>query len=183
MRPLTFPLALFVLNVTLFGCATVPLAPESADRAAKGFAPPAGKAGLYVYRPSAFAMSAVTVNVKLNGRALGLLKVGTYLHAVLEPGTYTLVSQSQVELPVQLQVEPDRTYFFEQLVREGAFWHALPTTTLAPIDEARGRDAVAQSTMAATHLPDGPAVPGAGCTRDTDCKGTRVCTAGTCSEP
>jgi hypothetical protein len=164
------------------GCASVPLAPVAQDSAAKAFQPPTGKANLYVFRPHAFKMSAVTVNVTLNGRALGLLKVGTYVHAALEPGRYTLLSQSSKEMPVLVVAEPGTNYFFEQIVEDAAVWQSFARTTLVKVDEAAGRAGVSANELAASHPAPPPEPTGFGCTKDTDCKGDRVCNAGACVE-
>ena len=106
--------AAFVVALAITGCsATVPLAPVSVDRSAKTFQPLEGKAGLYVYRPERFVLSAIAVSVLLNGRGFGLTKVGTYLYAAVEPGEYTLLSQGEEEAPVVVVAEAGKNYFFQ----------------------------------------------------------------------
>jgi Protein of unknown function (DUF2846) len=170
-----------LVALALAGCAaTVPLAPATADRLAKTFRPPEGKANLYVYRPDRFVLSAVAVTVLLNGRGFGMTKVGTYLHTTVEPGQYTLLSQGEDQAPVVVQAEPGKNYFFHQEVAFGAL---AARTGLVRVDEATGRDAVLASQMSASQAAPPPEVPAAGCSKDSDCKGDRICTAGACVDP
>lgn len=142
-----------LLVLSAAGCATVPMGPALADRTAKAFTPPVGKAGLYVYRPDRFVLSALAVSVLLNGRAMGMTKVGTYLHAQLEPGEYTVLSQGEDQSPVVVVAEPGKNYFFHQEVAFGAF---AARTSLLPVEDAVGREEVLASRLAATHPPPPP---------------------------
>ncbi len=147
MRTLTTTL---LLLLTAAGCATVPLGSAAADRSAKSFTPSAGKAGLYVYRPSRFVLSALAVSVQLDGRALGMTKAGTYLHTELAPGGHTVLSLGEDASPVVVDVQAGKNYFFHQ---EVAFGSQAARTSLLPVDEATGREAVLDSRLAATHPP------------------------------
>lgn len=93
-------------------------------------------------------LSALTVSVLLDGKSLGITKVGTYLHTPLAPGRYTLLSESESEAPVVVDVEAGRNYFFQQHVAFGAF---AARTMLVRVDEETGRSAVLESTMAASN--------------------------------
>lgn len=170
-----------ILGLSTLGCASVPLAPEAAARQAKSFAPPPGKGQIYVYRRDGFTLSAITLAVDVNGSSLGVLKVGTFLLAVVAPGTYQLVSQSENEAPVSVTVEVGKNYFFQQ---EVSFGSAEARSVLVHVDEATGRGAVGDLEMAASLAPPaaGEAAPG-GCVKDTDCKGDRICDAGRCTAP
>jgi hypothetical protein len=189
--------------VALLACAcaaTVQRAPQAADEHAKRFAPAPGHANLYIYRPDQFTLSAQAYNVNINGNAFGSTGAGTYLFAELSaPGTYTIDSQSEVPAPVVLQVEPNKNYFFRQDV---AFGTNTGRSTLQPVDEATGREGVGATERLVTHpvapspLPvttpaaaapasaqAQPAASEAGCSKDNDCKGERICEAGRCVEP
>lgn len=173
--------AVICLGFALAGCAaSVPMASKSAEQASKRFQPPPGRANLYVYRPSQFKLSAVTVSVKINGQSFGLLGVGTYLYADVAPGRYTLLSVSEEDAPVVVAVEPDRNYFFQQ---EIAFGSSAARTALVSVDEAKGREAVLGSELAASQRVLAPVEAAAGCSKDADCKGDRICVAGACSDP
>lgn len=163
------------------GCAaSVPLAPKVTEQASKTFQPAPGRANLYVYRPSQFKLSAVTVSVKVNGQSFGMLGVGTYLHASVTPGRYTLASVSEQEVPVVVSAEAGRNYFLEQQV---AFGSTMAQTALVLVDEAKGRQAVESSEMAASQSVAEPVSPPPGCTKDADCKGDRICVANSCTAP
>lgn len=169
-----------LLAVLVVGCASVPLAPRALDEAAKQFRPAAGKANLYVYRPAQFTLSAVTLVVTLDGAAWGTTKAGTYLFGELPaPGRYTLLSQSEDPAPVVLEVEPGQSYFFQQDITFGA---VAARSVLHPVDAQTGQAGVLQTQGAVTNPPL-PAAKAAGCTKDTDCKGERVCTEGRCVAP
>jgi hypothetical protein len=174
--------AVFVVVSVALGsscAASVPLASQQADLAAKRFTPPAGKGGLYVYRPDQFRLKALTLNVSIDGAFFGQTKVGSYLYVELAPGQYVVTSQSEVEVPVKLQVEAGRNYFFQQDI---AFGTSSVRSTLLPVDEQTGRSAVMNSELAVTQAPVSSAPP-PGCTKDADCKGERICDRGTCVDP
>ena len=171
-----------VLGLAWGGCASVPMAPREVDAAAKQFAPPPGKANLYVFRPAQFKGSAIVLQVRVDQSALGRTKAGTFLYAPVAPGQYLVTSQSEEERPVILRAEEGVNYFFEQAIQFG--WLEARSSLLA-VDEVTGRQAVRATTMAASQAPP-PARPSPsppGCTKDTDCKGDRVCNAGACVEP
>jgi hypothetical protein len=159
--------------------ASVPMAPKSVEQSSKTFQPPPGKANLYAYRPSQFKLSAVSVSVTLNGQSFGMLGVGTYLYAAVSPGQYTLLSASEEEAPAVVVVEAGQNYFFQQ---EIAFGSSAARTALIRVDEAQGREAVLESEMAASQGAEPQATATAGCSKDTDCKGDRVCVAGSCTD-
>jgi hypothetical protein len=168
-----------VVSLVAACAASVPLASQQADLAAKRFQPPLDKAGVYVYRPDQFKLSALTLNVSIDGVLWGQTKVGSYLYAELPPGQYVLSSQSEAETPVRIQVEAGRQYYFQQDI---AFGSSSVRSTLLPVDEQTGRAAVMKSELAVTQ-PPAKAPPPLGCTKDADCKGERICNRGSCVDP
>jgi hypothetical protein len=166
-RALTLAVGLLSGSVASGCAASVPMAPAASAQASKTFQPPAGQAALYVYRPDQFKLSAVTVNVKVNGQSFGLLGVGTYLYTALPPGQYTVVSVSEAEAPIVLTAEAGKNYFFQQ---EIAFGSTAAQTTLVRVDDAQGREAVLKSEMAASQPISAPAAA-SGCSKDANCKG------------
>lgn len=165
----------------LSGCAaTVQHATPAADSGAKQFVPAPGHANLYIFRPDQFTLSAQAFDVSINGKAFGSTGAGTFLFAELPaPASYAIESQSETPAPVVLNVEPGKNYFFRQDV---AFGSSAGRSTLQPVDETTGRAEVSDSELLVTHPISQPATA-VGCTKDTDCKGERVCDAGSCVAP
>jgi hypothetical protein len=94
---------IFSILLTLAGCATTTMAAVEKDAAAKSFASTADQANLYVYRLSANS-GGVTFPVSLDGRKLGELAVGTFGHAVVTPGTHTVLVSGKRREPVSVAV-------------------------------------------------------------------------------
>lgn len=180
----------FPLLLVLAACVSVKMASREDDAKAKKFAPSPGKANLYVVRPSQFTLSALLFSVTIDGNPLGRTKVGTYLHAELAPGIYTLATQSETKSSLKLVAEAGKNYFYLQEVSFGAI---SARSELWPMSEPEGRTGVLETELAdSTPPPPGgeglsvpPAPPAAapGCGKDTDCKGTRICVGGACVEP
>lgn len=59
-------------------------------------APEAGKASVYVYRPTSVVNSAETMILEINGEEIGLLSHSFYLHSFVEPGKAKLVVKKNV---------------------------------------------------------------------------------------
>jgi hypothetical protein len=116
------------------------------------------------------------LSVSIDETPLGRIRTGTYLYAALEPAQYTLTSQSERARPVALVVEAGKNYFFLQ--EFGMGWLEA-RSQLIPMDEATGRAGVLATELASSQPPPRPR-PRVGCSKDTDCKGDRVCTAGAC---
>jgi len=172
----------WLLVVLLSGCAaTVQEATPAADSAAKQFVAAPGRANLYIFRPDQFTLSAQAFDVTINGNAFGTTGPGSFLFAELAaPASYTIESQSETPAPVVLNAEPGKNYFFRQDV---AFGTNAGRSTLLPVDEQTGRAEVSETELLLTHPVTPSAAVPAGCTKDTDCKGDRVCNAGSCVEP
>jgi hypothetical protein len=160
------------LAVLAFACASVPLAPPEADAQAKRFqAPPPGHANLYVYRNEGFG-GAVRMSVNLDGAALGDTAAKTYLYTPIPAGTHTVVSKSENDSTAIIEARAGESYFVWQEVKMG-LWSAR--SALQMVTEDRGREGVLECKMGMTNPPSG-------CSKDTDCKGARVCEAGACVE-
>lgn len=182
------------LALILTGCVSVKMASKDDDARAKKFAPPPGKANVYVVRPSQVTLSALLFSVTIDGAPLGRTKVGTYLHSELPPGIYTLSTQSETKSTVKLVAEAGKNYFYLQDVGFGAI---SARSELLPMSEPEGRAGVLDTELAdstppppqAAELATPPTPPPAtpaqmpGCGKDTDCKGDRICVSGACVEP
>jgi hypothetical protein len=161
-----------MLAVLAAGCASVPLAPPQADLAAKRFdPPPSGMANLYVYRNENYG-SAVRLSVVLDGALLGDTAAKTYLFTPIAPGTHTVVSKAENDSTAVIDARAGSSYFLWQEVKMG-LWSAR--SALQQMEEAEGREGVKECKLGVTSRP-------AGCAKDADCKGDRVCEAGACVE-
>ncbi len=160
------------LAVLASACASVPLAPPEADAQAKQFqAPPPGHANLYVFRNESLG-GAVRMSVNLDGAALGDTAAKTYLYTPIPAGTHTVVSKAENDSTANIDARAGESYFVWQEVKIG-LWSARSALQL--VSEDRGREGVRECKMGMTNAP-------AGCSKDTDCKGARVCEAGACVE-
>jgi hypothetical protein len=161
-----------VLSLIALGCASVQLAPEEVDAAAKKFsAPPAGHANLYVYRNENFG-SAIRMNVNLDGVVLGDTAAKTFLYTPIPEGTHTIVSKAENDSTSVIDARAGGSYFVWQEVKMG-LWSAR--SELQQVEEKEGRAAVLECKLAKTNRPRG-------CAKDIDCKGNRICEAGACVE-
>jgi len=77
----------------LAGCASVPMAPENEDAAAKAFLVPDGKANIYVVMPEIFRRANVIFPIYLDGQFRGNLDMMTFLLFTVFPGRYEIVSE------------------------------------------------------------------------------------------
>jgi hypothetical protein len=161
-----------MLAVLASACASVPLAPPQADLAAKRFdPPPSGMANLYVYRNENFG-SAVRLSVVLDGALLGDTAAKTYLFTPIAPGTHTVVSKAENDSTAVIDARAGSSYFLWQEVKMG-IWS--PRSALQQMEEEKGRAGVRECKLGVTSRA-------AGCAKDTDCEGNRVCEAGACVE-
>lgn len=150
------------------------MAPDAVDQAAKKFSPPPGQANLYVYRNETFG-SAVKMSVDLDGMSLGDTGPHTYLYTPISSGSHNIVSKAGNDTAVTIDAKPGTNYFLWQEVKMG--WVSAGSD-LQVVDETTGKAGVNDCKLALTN----PSRSSAGCSKDTDCKGDRVCKAGACVE-
>jgi len=95
-------------------CATVPLATEAQDAAAKQFLPPApGRAVLYIVRDS-IGVQRQTVKILLNGQAAAEIAPYTYTAIDLAPGAYRIDTRdADRNAHVSLEAEAGQRYFVD----------------------------------------------------------------------
>jgi hypothetical protein len=111
-----------VVLLVVAGCvsysppAPSPLAPPASDAQAKQFAPPQGKANLYVSRPGEFALfgKPTPYAVTLDGQEVGGIMPDMYYSFALEPGNHTLgVSCQDSSASERVSVEAGKNLFFQ----------------------------------------------------------------------
>ncbi len=106
---------LMVVVAAITGCAaTVTLAPESLDRAAKQFSPLPDKANIYLTRTNLFLGSGVLLQVYLDRQLVGSIAPGTYLLLEVEPGTHRIAVVTQENQDVEtITAERGQNYFVD----------------------------------------------------------------------
>jgi hypothetical protein len=110
------------------------------ERQALAFAPPPGMAGLYVIRPHHFVGGLAVFPISIDdGEKLGILKMNSYLFAVVPPGEHVLLNNPK---PVSFTAEAGRNYFFSTLVREG----------MEPISEVDGKNYIKKFTLSGDNV-------------------------------
>jgi len=122
------------------GCATVPMASDEKDIAAKTFRVQPGKSNIYVYRNESIG-TAVKMEVDLDAKQMGSTAYKTYLLLTVEPGKHTITSHAENDDSVTVDVLPDKNYFLWQEVKMGLLY---ARTKLHLVDEQTGKAGVAE---------------------------------------
>lgn len=129
--------------LVLTGCASVPMASKSADAQAKLFEPSTDKAVVYIYRNESMG-AAIKMPLLIDGQAAGDTASKTYLRKELAPGQHTIVSKSEVDATLNLDVKAGQTYFVWQEIKMGMF---AARSALHEVDESKGKAGVQQCTL------------------------------------
>ncbi len=133
-----------VVVATLGGCASVPMASADADAKAKTFVtPPAGQANIYVYRNETFG-AAIKMPLLLDNQSIGDTGPHTYAFRQVAPGKHVLVSKTEKDVTLDLDVQAGNNYYVWQEVKMGAF---AARSALHLVDEKTGEDGVKQCKM------------------------------------
>lgn len=131
-------LALIAALALFGGCAAVPMSTPEADAQAKGFAPSAGKANIYVFRNESMG-AAVTMEVMLDGKSAGKTAAKTYFLFEVAPGAHELASKAENTSTLTVNAQPGRNYFVWQEVKMGLM---SARSQLGLVDDATGRAGV-----------------------------------------
>lgn len=139
--------SLFALACVMLasGCASVNMAPEAADTAAKSYAVKPGTGNIYVYRNEILG-AAITLPVELDGKAVGATASKTYLLLPVAPGKHTLGSKGESGSTLVVDVAAGQNYFVWQEVKMGALSGG---SALHLVDEAKGKAGVAECKLVA----------------------------------
>jgi hypothetical protein len=115
------------------------MASADADTKAKSFvAPPSGQANLYVYRNETFG-SAIKMPLLLDNQSIGDTGPHTYAFRQVAPGKHTLVSKTEKDVTLDLDIQAGTTYYVWQEVKMGAF---SARSALHLVDEPTGEAGV-----------------------------------------
>ncbi|RUL72711.1 DUF2846 domain-containing protein [Dyella choica] len=120
------------------GCASVPMASKDADANAKTFAPSQNMASLYIYRNETFG-SAIKMPLLIDGMTAGDTVAHSYVFKTLPAGKHTIVSKTENDPSLTIDMTAGQTYFVWQEVKMGAF---AARSALHLVDEAAGRKGV-----------------------------------------
>ena len=87
---------------------------------AKRFAPPDGKANLYVARSNAPNGERALFKVSVDGKAVGPIAAGTFYLVVLDPGKHRIAATSNENTSkASLDAQAGKNYFFEVTATAG----------------------------------------------------------------
>jgi Protein of unknown function (DUF2846) len=128
------------------GCASVDMASTEADTAAKTYALKPGTANIYVYRNEQMG-AAIKMPVALNGKLVGDTGAKTYLLLQVPAGSHTIISKTENDSTLKLDVQAGRNYFVWQEVKMGMM---QARSLLQVVDEATGKAGVAECKLAQT---------------------------------
>jgi len=128
------------------GCASVQMASEQQDSAAKSYAVKPGTANIYVYRNEQMG-AAIKMPVALNGKLVGDTAAKTYLLLQVTPGSHTIVSKTENDATVTVNAQAGRNYFVWQEVKMGMM---QARSLLHIMDESTGKAGVAECKLAQT---------------------------------
>ncbi|BFI96499.1 MAG: DUF2846 domain-containing protein [Rhodanobacter sp.] len=125
------------------GCASVPMASQSADAQAKLFAPSADKATVYIYRNEEFG-AAVKMPVLIDNMSVGDTAAKTYIEKQLPPGPHTITSKSEKDASLTINMLAGQIYYVWQEVKMG-MWAA--GSALHVVDADKGQAGVRESKL------------------------------------
>lgn len=131
-------------SMLLGGCASVPLASNAENAAAKSFpAPENGKAGLYVYRDS-FAGKALKKDVYLDGRCLGETSDKVFFYQQITTNQPHMLGTESEFSPNNLTINAisGKNYFVRQYIKMGVF---VGGAGLQEVSESEGMRVVSKA--------------------------------------
>ena len=134
-----------ILAATISGCASVPMAPADADKAAKQFATSPGQGNVYVYRNESMG-SAIKMGIYVNEKPIGQTAAKTYLLIPLNPGVHKIRGHAENDSFVDLDVKAGQNYFIWQEVKMGGM---SARNKLQIVDDATGKKGVGQCKLTA----------------------------------
>ena len=139
MKQLSFVVLLAAASI-LSGCASVPMASEEKDAAAKTFRVPPGKSNIYVYRNESIG-GAVKMEVDVDGKQVGTTAAKTYLVVTVNPGKHTLISHAEGNNNLVVDTQPGKNHFVWQEVKMGVLYAG---SKLQLVDEQTGKSGVGE---------------------------------------
>lgn len=101
------------------GCASVPMSSPDQDLFLKRFdPPPAGMAGLYIFRNTIFGVDQKR-SISIDNQVMGKTAAYVYFHTYLTPGQHIISTESsKKDSDLKIYFEPGVNYFVEQYIRD-----------------------------------------------------------------
>ena len=145
LLPRSTECTLAVLVAPGSSCQSMPRALEALDSEAKRFAPVAGKANVYIVRPSIVGGRRVW-DIQFDGRHAGLIAEHTYLLLVAPPGAHEVsVLTGENRHAITVNANPGENHFIEVVSRIG--W-TESRAELRELQREQGEAAVRASKLA-----------------------------------
>lgn len=141
-KKITF-ISIALAFLLLQGCASVQMASNEEDSAAKAFNAAPEKSTIYLFRDE-FMGAAVTMDVYLDGKFQGFTGANTYFVWVVDPGEHEIKSIAENDEVVNLTTEPGKIYYIWQEVKMGLM---SGRNKLTIVDEERGKAGVNASKL------------------------------------
>ena len=132
--------AFLIAASVMSGCASVPMASDEKDVAAKTFRVQPGKSNIYVYRNESMG-GAVKMEIDLDGKQVGTTAAKTYLLLTVNPGKHTLVSHAESDDSLVVDTQAGKNHFVWQEVKMGVLY---ARSKLRPVDEQTGKTGVGE---------------------------------------
>lgn len=138
-------IAFGVLSAALLmaGCASVPMASQSADSQAKTFTPSADKAVLYIYRNENMG-AAIKMPLLVDGVSVGDTAAHTYVRKELPPGEHVITSKTEKDSTLTIEMLAGKVYYVWQEVKMGMF---AARSALHQVDAEKGQKGVDESKL------------------------------------
>ena len=140
-------LAVIIISLVTVGCSTVPLEPKKVSQDAKIFtSPPAGKAGIYVYRDSVFG-GALKKDIWIDNKCLGESAPNVFFYQNVKGNKTHIIATESEFSPNQLVIntKAGKNYFIRQYIKMGAF---VGGADLEQINEDEAKKAISELDMA-----------------------------------
>ncbi|MFN7153967.1 MAG: DUF2846 domain-containing protein [Acidovorax sp.] len=135
------------LSVLMTGCASVNMASKEESAKVKQFQPPpAGKAGVYLYRNS-FVGKALTKDLRIDGACVGSSAPDVFFYTEVEGGKKHVVETESEFSPNKLELlfDSGKNYFIRQFIKMGVF---VGGADLEQVTEEQGKADVAKLELA-----------------------------------
>lgn len=131
------------LAAVISACAPLPPSPQ--DLQAKRFESAPGKAVIYLVRTYP-DLGDVAATLWLDNQVMGSTYMGTYFRWEVAPGRHQISGYGSDNGQIVLDVQPDRIYYVQQVVRGGGRANS-PYSTFRMLSEAQGRAYVSNSML------------------------------------